>query len=109
MKSRLVAILAIASIFGVGSCKNEMPSVAELQKTFDEDLRPGDPEAKIVDVLKRSGWSFYFDPINRRYATSYPKTSKSIIGVETGIAVWIFVNNDRSVNHVEVVEINGWL
>lgn len=109
MKPKLFSVLAILAPLVLGSCRSELPSVQEVQKTFDASLKPEDPETKIVSVLKRLGWSYHFDPINERYATGYPKTTKSILGVETSVAVWIFVNKDRSVNHIQVVEINGSL
>ena len=108
MKPQFISVLVVFALLGFGSCKSELPSVGEIQKTFDASLRSGDPDAKIVDVLKRVGWPYQYDPINQRYATRYPRTTRSLIGIETSIAVWIFVNKDRSVNHIQVEEINGW-
>jgi hypothetical protein len=101
MNSRFIVILTAAALLGLTSC-DSLPSVVEVRQHIDANLKPGDPESKVVAFLKQSGWLFGWDRFNRRYQATYGKTSKNIIGVERGIGIYIYLNDDRSYLRAEV-------
>ena len=100
IKIILILILLLA-MFG---CKDkDREAVAEVDRLIHQNLKPGDPSLKIEAFFKQRNFSYSFDNFNHRYQGGLPSSEKTDKkGVESVIAIYIYVNEDRSFKEAEV-------
>jgi hypothetical protein len=101
----LLPFLAMVSCYG-----KESPSVADIEKLIQQNLKPGDPADKIETFLKQNGFPYNFDAFAHRYESSVPKSeSTDAKGVKSVITINIYVNEDRTFQKAEVRTVYTYL
>jgi hypothetical protein len=77
--------------------------VADIEQLIQQNLKPGDPDAKIVEFLKRNGFPYNFNEFEHRYESGVPKSEETDSkGVKSVITINIYVNDNRSFKKAEV-------
>jgi len=104
-------VLAPLLFFGVCcAARANDTTVQKLQLLINQSLHPGDSTQKIEAFLREYKLPFDFDPFNSRYQSRVPNSeTKSIIGVEGVVIVYIYVAKDRSFQKAEVRRIYTYL
>ena len=111
MAMKLKLIFMLIPIFAIFGCNDKGdPSVAEVEKLIQQNLKPGDPDAKVVDLLNRSGFPYNFNEFELRYESYMPKSQTTDFnGMESVIGIDIYVNKDRSFKRAEVRKVFTYL
>jgi hypothetical protein len=106
MRDRIFVTLAVIALVELSSCSS-LPSTAEVRQQIEANLKPGDPESKVVAYLNQAG----FHPVwfVNRYQCSYPRTATSIVGEKTNIVIYVYLNEDRSFKKAEAENIYTYL
>lgn len=101
-------LIPLLAIFG---CQDkDKAAVAEVEKLIQQNLKPGDSDAKIVEFFKQNQFPYSFDNFNHRYQSGVPKSEKTDAkGVKSAIAIYIYVNQDRSFQKAEVQMVYTYL
>jgi hypothetical protein len=98
-------ILAIA----IGcTTEDQQMSESDVQALIARSLGPGDSEDEIVSFFETHDLEFDFDPNQRRYQSHWPSETEDS-GVKSGIAIWIYVNEDGSFKEAVVEKVFTYL
>jgi hypothetical protein len=104
MARTLKIILMLLPLLAMFGCQDkDKAAVAEVEKLIQQNLKPGDPSAKIEAFFKQHDLPYGFDGLNQRYQSRVPSSEKTDSkGVKSSIGMYIYVNKDRSFQKAEV-------
>jgi hypothetical protein len=111
MPLRLKIICMLIPLLAIFGCQDkDKAAVTEVEKLILQNLKPGDPDAKIVEFFKQNKFPYSFDDFNHRYQSGVPSSEKTDSkGVKSVIAIYIYVNQDRSFQKAEVQMVYTYL
>lgn len=84
--------------------KNAMTPL-ELKTFIEQHLGVGDPAEKIEFFLQKQNWPYSYDHFAQRYQTGYPEGEVNTWYRKKGIAIWIYVDDEKKYKSIEVNEI----
>jgi len=102
-KTLIIALMLLPLLAMFGCQDKDRAAVAEVQKLFDQNLKPGDPDSKIVALFKQHNIPYDFDRFGFGYQSTIPASRKTDWkGVESVITIYVHLNQDRSFKSVDV-------
>jgi hypothetical protein len=100
LKITLLMLLTMLAVFGChDQNRQDREAVADMEKLIQQNLKPGDPDAKIEAFFKQHNLSYAFDRFNQGYESGVRLKDRKI---ESVVTICIYVNPDRSFNKAEV-------
>lgn len=94
-------LLPLLAIFGCND--KDRVAVAEMEKLIHQNLKLGDPAAKIEEFFKQNKLPYDFDRFDQMYQCRIPASEKTDgKGVQSVILIHIYVSEDRSFKKAEV-------
>ena len=104
---RWKAILCLASMLAFPTLgwtqKSDQEEVQVVKQQIERELKPGDPEAAILALIKKTGWAYTFNPFDGRFECSVPSSRKTDErGVRSLLTINIYVDEKRAFKRAEV-------
>jgi len=92
------------------SVKQKVAGVSDVERMIQQNLKPNDPDAKIVEFLTQSSFPYNFNEFEHRYESYVPKSQNTDSkGMGSVIGIDIYVNEDRSFKKVMVETVYTYL
>jgi hypothetical protein len=99
----MISLMLLFPLAMFGCHDKDRDAVAEVQKLIQQNLKPGDSQAKIEAFFKENKLPYDFDRFNQLYLSGIPSSRKTDSkGVESVITIKIYVNQDRSFQKADV-------
>jgi hypothetical protein len=111
MAMKLKPLVVLIPLFAICGCNHKgVPSVAEVEHLIQHNLKPGDPDAKVIALLNQSDFPYSFNEFELRYESHVPKSrATDFKGMKSVIGIDIYVNEDRSFKRAEVRKVFTYL
>ena len=100
---KMILIMLIPALAVFGCHDKDREAVAQIQQLIQQNLKPGDPAAKIEAFLQAKKIPYGFDGFAKRYQCRVPSSARTDArGVESVVLIYIYVNADHSFQRAEV-------
>lgn len=99
MNRILIIILSPLLFFGCIGCSVLSDNIYKknTEKLINQNLKPGDPEEKIIKFMKSQGWNYSYDDFSNCFQISDPKNKiKKIFISDTFREINIYVDKSKS-------------
>jgi hypothetical protein len=100
MTKTSIIVLMLFPLLAMYGCQDkDKAAVADMEGLIQQNLKPGDPAAKIEAFFKQHNLPYGFDRFNQRYESTMDLPGRKI---ESVVTIYIYVNEDRSFKRAEV-------
>src|SRR5262249_959354 len=86
------------------SVSSDPPTVSQVSKQLDAELRSGDSEERIKQVLGRIGVQYSYNKIVNSLEGTMPRSRRVVNGVKGVVFVRVYLNQDHTYSRLAVNE-----
>jgi hypothetical protein len=95
--SKKFLFIILISLSILGCSYRDKIYVEKPNKLINENLKPGDPEKKIIAFMVSQGWIYHYDQYNMRFSGSDTKVKEPKFRLfKTGYGIYIYVDKTKS-------------
>jgi hypothetical protein len=110
MAKAIITVVLTACVLIIAACLIKQPAlVRQLETDIRQQLPPGAPERNIISFMNNHGLFYVYDDVRMCFqASSAASRQKSWFGMESVVALNVFVNKDKTVSRTEVQILRSW-